>query len=237
LTKLRVIAFDADDTLWENEAFYAATQESYRALLAHYSNSDGLLDQLFETEMQNLSLYGYGIKSHTLSMIETAIQVSEGRVQGHEIRQIIELGKGMRRAPVQLLDGVSSVVPVLAESYPLMLITKGDLLDQEAKVARSGLAPCFRQIEVVSEKTPGVYRALLEKHQVEPGEFLMVGNSLRSDVLPVVAIGGWAVHIPHHVTWAHEMVSVQPEEAAGYVELEQIGLLPQFIDRLLRGDL
>jgi putative hydrolase of the HAD superfamily len=234
LRTIRVIAFDADDTLWENETLYEATQESYRALLAPYCSSDGLLDELFETEMQNLSLYGYGIKSFTLSMIETAIRVSQDKIRGHEVLKIIELGKEMRRAPIRLLAHVANVVPALADSYPLMLITKGDLLDQEAKVAGSGLAPYFQQIEVVSEKTPEAYQALLDRHQIEPGEFLMVGNSLRSDVLPVVSLGGLAVHIPHHVTWAHEDVAVQPEQSAGYVHLEHIGHLPQFVAGLQR---
>jgi putative hydrolase of the HAD superfamily len=201
-------------------------------MLAPYLDSDQVLKELFETEMVNLACFGYGIKSFALSMIETAIRVSGGQIGARDIQRIVELAKEMLQAPVQLLDHVEDVIPKLAASQPLMLITKGDLLDQEAKLARSGLAPYFEKVEVVTEKTLEVYRALLRGHGIEPQRFLMVGNSLRSDIFPVVRLGAHAVYIPHPLTWAHEVVSVEPWHGDGYVELEHIGLLPEFVEEL-----
>ena len=231
---IEVIAFDADDTLWHNETLYSAAQVRFQELLAPYTSDDGVLDELYKTEMANLPHFGYGIKSFTLSMIETGIRVSGGEIGSSEILAIIEIAKEMKQAPVRLLDHVEEVIHTLAESYRLMLITKGDLLDQERKIDRSGLAPYFGQVEVVTEKTDKVYRGMLEQHGILPEDFVMVGNSLRSDVLPVVSLGAHAVHIPYHVTWAHETVPVQPGEAQGYVELEHIGLLPEFVGQLAR---
>jgi putative hydrolase of the HAD superfamily len=193
------------------------------------------LDALYKTEMGNLSCYGYGIKSFTLSMIETAIRVTDGKVSGRDIQRIIDLAKEMLQAPVQLLDHVAEVVPVLSKSYPLMVITKGDLFDQEAKVDRSGLASHFHAVEVVSDKTPDVYRALLAKYQIDPRRFLMVGNSLRSDILPVLSLGARAVYIPYPITWEHEHVAAGSGEAEDYLELEHIGLLLEFVGRLEQG--
>ena len=229
---LEVIAFDADDTLWHNETLYAAAQARFQELLVPYAPGDGVLEELYETEMANLPLFGYGIKSFTLSMIETALRVSGGRIEVGQIRDIIEIAKEMKRAPVKLLEHVEEVIRTLAASHRLMLITKGDLLDQERKIARSGLAAYFGQVEVVTEKTADVYRTMLKKHGILPERFVMVGNSLRSDILPVVSLGANAVHIPYHVTWAHETVPVLPGEAKGYAELEHIGLLPEFVGQL-----
>jgi putative hydrolase of the HAD superfamily len=201
-------------------------------LLRPYHPDDGVLDELYRTEMANLPLFGYGIKSFTLSMIETAIRVSGGEIGAGEIQRILEIAREMKQAPVQLLDGVEEVVRTLSASHRLMLITKGDLLDQQLKIDRSGLAPYFEHIEVVTNKTPGVYREVLAALRIRPERFCMVGNSLRSDILPVVSLGAHAVHIPYHLTWAHETVPVQPGGARGYVELEHIGLLPEWIGRL-----
>ncbi len=231
---IEVIAFDADDTLWHNETLYSAAQDRFQELLVPYDPEDGVLDELYKTEMANLPHFGYGIKSFALSMIETAIRISGGEIGASEIEQIIEIAKEMKRAPVQLLDGAEEVISTLAASYRLMLITKGDLLDQERKIGRSGLAPHFSQVEVVTEKTNDLYRELLKKHGILPERFVMVGNSLRSDVLPVVSLGAHAVHIPYHLTWAHETVPARPGEAQGYVELEHIGLLPEYVGRLAR---
>jgi putative hydrolase of the HAD superfamily len=228
-----VIAFDADDTLWHNESLYSTAQERFQNIVRSYAD-DGVLDELYETEMANLPYFGYGIKGFTLSMIETAIRISDGRIQATEIEEILDIAKEMKRAPVSLLDQAEAVVRALSGSHRLMLITKGDLLDQERKLANSGLAPYFDQVEVVTDKTDGVYRALLAKHRIAPERFLMVGNSLRSDILPVMALGGRAVHIPYHLTWAHEAVSVHPDEALAYVELEHIGLLPGLVEQLER---
>lgn len=233
---IEVIAFDADDTLWHSETLYFHVQQEFQALLAPYCGDDGVMDELYETEMSNLPYYGYGIKSFALSMIETAIRVTDGEIGVRQIQKIIDLVKEMKRVPVDLLPHVAEVVPALSDSYRLMLITKGDLFDQEAKVASSGLAPCFDHVEIVTDKTPDVYRALLAKHRIDPRCFLMVGDSLRSDILPVVALGAHAVHIPYPITWAHEAVPVQSGEASGYVELEHIGLLPDFFGRLGRSE-
>jgi putative hydrolase of the HAD superfamily len=227
-----VIAFDADDTLWHNEILYRRTEEKLQQLLSRYGHHGRISEDLYQTEMQNLQLYGYGIKGFALSMIETAIGMSDGRLCGSEIQGIIDLAKGMMDAPVELLDHVAEVVPALSARYTLMMITKGDLFDQERKVARSGLASHFSHIEIVSHKSKDVYHSLLAKHQIDPGRFLMVGNSMRSDILPVVALGGHAVHIPYHITWAHEAGSGQDEAPGAYCELEHIGLLPQFVAQL-----
>jgi putative hydrolase of the HAD superfamily len=229
---LDLIAFDADDTLWHNEILYARAQERFEELLSSHSLDGRAHEELYATEMQNLGHYGYGIKGFGLSLIETAIKLTAGRVQASEIQQILDLVRDMLEAPVQLLDGAAEVVAALSKSHRLMLITKGDLLDQERKIARSGLAPYFAHVEIVSAKSDGVYRALLDKHRIDPSRFLMVGNSLRSDILPVVALGGHAVHIPYHVTWVHETVVEQAGALAAYGELEHIGLLPQYVAQL-----
>jgi putative hydrolase of the HAD superfamily len=232
-----LIAFDADDTLWHNENLYSHAQERLQELLTPYHSGDGVVDELYRTEMDNLPAFGYGIKSFALSMIETAIRVTAGRIDGPGIQKIIDLAKEMKQAPVQLLEHVAEVIPVLSASHTLMLLTKGDLFDQESKIARSGLACHFMHIEIVSTKTVKVYHSLLSRHRIEPQRFLMVGNSLRSDVLPVVALGGHAVFIPYHVTWAHETVA-KPEDSAPapYVQLEHLGLLPAYVEQLCQRD-
>lgn len=230
-----VIAFDADDTLWHSETLYSRAQQEFQDLLAPYCRDDGVVHALYETEMGNLPYYGYGIKSYTLSMIETAIRVTDGKIGGRDIQRIVDMAKEMLQAPVQLLDHVAEVVPVLSEAYPLMIITKGDLFDQEAKVARSGLAAYFNVVEVVSDKTPNVYRALLEKYKIDPGRLLMVGNSLRSDILPVLSLGARAVYIPYPITWAHEDVLAGSGESVEYLELEHIGLLLELVATLGQG--
>ncbi len=227
-----VVAFDADDTLWHNEILYAATQERLERLLAPYQTNGRVHEELYKTEMQNLPYFGYGIKGFALSMIETAIRLSDGRIEGAVVQEIIGLAKEMVDAPVQLLDHAADVVAELAATYTLMLITKGDLFDQERKLARSGLAPYFDSVEIVSSKTQKVYRSLLERHGIAPECFLMVGNSLRSDVLPIVALGGRAVYIPYHVTWAHEVADVNADASPAYTELAHIGLLPAFVESL-----
>ncbi len=226
-----VIGFDADDTLWHNETLFSLTQNRFQQLLEPYLQDAWTGQELFETEIRNLDYFGYGIKGFTLSMIETAIEVTNGQVAARDIQQIIDFAKEMLRAPVQLIDQAADVVSALAQTYALMLITKGDLFDQESKIAQSGLAEHFTHIEIVRDKTPEVYQALLARHRIMPEQFIMVGNSVRSDVLPVVEIGGKAVHIPYHITWEHETIT-QPEGHNGYVELEHIDLLPAYIEYL-----
>jgi putative hydrolase of the HAD superfamily len=231
-----LIAFDADDTLWHNEIHYRDTEDRFQQILAPYQLDGRASEALYHTEMQNLRLYGFGTKGFALSMIETAIRLTDGQIKGAEVQQIIDLAKGMLATPVQLLEHAPGVVASLSTSHSLMLVTKGDLLDQERKLAQSGLASYFDHVEIVSHKTPDVYRSVLDKHRVVPERFLMVGNSLRSDVAPVVALGGQAVHITYQVTWVHEAALEQPDAHQGYIELEHIGLLPAHVDRLCQQE-
>lgn len=229
-----IIAFDADDTLWENEPLYNSSQARFAKLLAGYVSIERIHAQLYETEMRNLRLYGYGIKGFALSMIETAIELTDRRVSGADIQQILDLAKEQLLAPTRLLDHVADVVAELARDYRLMLLTKGDLFDQESKLARSGLGAHFTHIEVVSEKTPATYQAIFTRYAVEPARFLMVGNSLRSDILPITLLGARAVYIPFHTTWAHELVH-DDHDRDGYVELGSIAELPALIGRMGAG--
>jgi putative hydrolase of the HAD superfamily len=214
----RVIAFDGDDTLWHNETLFSMTQNRFCALLTRHVDipSQVLHARLFEVEQGNLAVYGYGIKGFVLSMVETAIEVTESRIPAEDIQTILAFGRTMIEHPVELVEGAREVLGSLrARDHELWLITKGDLFDQESKIARSGLAPLFERIEIVSEKDQVTYERLLARHGVSPDEFLMVGNSLRSDILPVIAAGGQAVHVPYEITWEHE--TVVPEEDTTYI--------------------
>jgi len=228
---INVIAFDADDTLWVNEPIYRKTEEQCKQILEPYLSPPELSEKLYETEMKNLKLFGYGIKSFTLSLIETAIELSDNQVSAGEIQKIIDLGKEMRQHPVELLPGVEETLRELEDEYKLMVLTKGDLLDQESKIARSGLDPHFDYIEIVSDKSTDTYSRLLSHYSIEPSNFLMVGNSLKSDVLPVCKIGGHAIHIPYHITWDHEEVDPDEAQKDGYHELDDISQLPDFLNR------
>ena len=227
-----LIAFDADDTLWHTEHLYSDAEKRFGELLAPYGVTDQIEHKLFATESANLRYFGFGIKSFTLSMIETAIALTAGEISGHDVQRVIDLAKGMLSAEVELLEHVVETVGRLAREFPLMIITKGDLLDQESKIERSGLGQHFKYIEIISDKTPASYAALLARHNLRPQGFLMVGNSLRSDVLPVLAVGGQAVHIPYQLTWAHERVSPAELQGAHYTELEHLGQLPELVRRL-----
>jgi putative hydrolase of the HAD superfamily len=226
------IGFDGDDTLWHNEPIFSMTQARFRELLAHVVDPKEIDRRLLETERKNLRLFGYGVKGFTLSMIETAIEVSGGRVPASDIQAILDAGKAMLDHPVELLAGVRETLEALAPSHDLWLITKGDLFDQESKLARSGLAPLFDAVEIVSEKDPSAYRRILERRAVPADRFVMVGNSIRSDVLPVRAIGARAVHVHYPVTWALEEVEHAGAEAEGFVEIARIDELPSVLDRL-----
>jgi putative hydrolase of the HAD superfamily len=231
-----LIALDADDTLWENEVNYRRVEQRFREMLAHYTDAEAIERRLFEFETRNLPIFGYGIKSFVLSMIEAAVALTDGEFGGEGVQAIVDLGREMTQLPVELLPGVAETVEALAARRPLMLLTKGDLLDQEAKVERSGLAAHFQYVEVVSKKDVPTYAALLAARGVDPARFLMVGNSLKSDVLPVVEIGGQAVHIPHPLTWAHEQAAGHEVEGAAYHTLERIDELPALVDRLVEGE-
>ncbi len=228
--RFKYVAFDADDTLWHNMTVFTKTQDSFRSLLTHYHDDEWINQKLEETEIRNLRIFGYGVKGFTLSMIETAIELTEGRVSGEEIQQIIELGKDMLDHPIELLEHVEATVRALAHDHRLMIITKGDLFDQETKIARSGLGDYFALIDVVSEKDAAAYERILTTYDIEPEDFLMVGNSLKSDILPVLAIGAYAVHIPYHVTWVHEQLDDDSLDGESYVRLKDIGQLPGWLN-------
>jgi putative hydrolase of the HAD superfamily len=203
---IKVIAFDADDTLWVNEPYFRATEEKFYALLTEYLSSHNLERELFKTEIDNLQWYGYGVKGFVLSMIETALSVTDKTVSAAVIEKIIQLGKDMLNQPIELLDGIPQALEALKDKYRLVVATKGDLLDQERKLRKSGLSNYFHHIEVMSEKDEENYRKLIRHLDIDPDEFLMIGNSLKSDILPVLRIGGHGIHIPYHITWQHEVV-------------------------------
>ena len=227
-----VIAFDADDTLWHNESVYSATKKKLIDLLSSYESEHDVEQELDKREGKNLSVYGYGVKSFTLSMIETAIDYTNGKIRVDEIQQIIGFGKEMLFTEVQLFENVKETVSKLAESYTLMIITKGDLLDQEKKLSRSGIDKHFECVEIISEKDEEAYRKILLKYHIQPERFIMVGNSLRSDILPVVKIGGIAVYIPAKINWVLDAVKDEQWPLDGHYEIEHIGQLPALIESL-----
>lgn len=207
---LPTIAFDGDDTLWHNETLFAGTQQKLRDILAAHVPAETIDRILLVRERANLALFGYGIKGFMLSMIETAIEVSDGLVTATEIQEIIDLGKAMLSSPVDPIDGVDNVVSALKQrGYRLMIITKGDLFDQETKIARSGLADLFDAVEIVSEKNEATYREILDRHHIDADHFVMIGNSIRSDILPVLAVGAHAIHVPYSITWQIEQIDTE----------------------------
>lgn len=224
---IEMIAFDADDTLWKTESNFENAQRELQKILSPWQESENTEEIVFKTEMDNLSLYGLGVKAFTLSMIEAALQISHGEIQGESIEQIIRLGREMLQAEVELLPYVAETIKTLSQDYPLMVITKGDLLDQTTKISRSGLGTHFSLVEVVSEKTPHSYAKVLEKFHLNPQNLVMVGNSLKSDILPILQLGGRAVHIPANTTWAHELVSDFDTSHERFHELEHMGHLPE----------
>ena len=226
---IEIIAFDADDTLWHNEKYYTESKDVFVNILKRFHDEEWIGERLDKTEMQNLNRYGYGIKSFTLSMIETAIQLTEGRINGNEIQEIISIAWEMLRQPIEVFPGVHETIETLKNDYKILLITKGDLFEQEAKIARSGLGDLFDGIEIVSEKNPAAYQEIVNRYQVKPENFLMAGNSLKSDVLPVVAIGGIGVHIPFETTWVHELVAEKDLEGKEFAQLENLSELPDWI--------
>ena len=204
LQSIKVIGFDADDTLWINEPFYQDVEREFCQIMKPYLDEAETSKELFKTEMQNLEIYGYGAKGFILAMVETAIRTTDGKISAEEIDKIIDIGKTLLNMPIQLLDGVEHVLQKLQGKYKLILATKGDLLDQERKLQKSGLIGYFHHIEIMSDKHENNYRKLLSHLDIKPGEFLMVGNSVKSDILPVINIGANAIHIPFEVTWQHE---------------------------------
>lgn len=204
--QLRVIAFDADDTLFINEPYFEEAEQRFVALMQDYLSAQSISQALFKTQISNLPLYGYGIKGYVLSMLETALSISENTVSKAAIKEILSIGKDLLQKPIELLPQVEETLTQLHGKYKLIVATKGDLLDQRRKLHNSELGRFFHHIEVMSEKAVPDYRDLLKRLEIQPHEFLMVGNSLKSDVLPVLELGGYAVHIPFHTTWAHERI-------------------------------
>jgi putative hydrolase of the HAD superfamily len=229
---VRVVGFDGDDTLWHSETRFHMTQAEYRELLHRHVPRAEVDTRLAETEMKNLAIYGYGVKAFTLSMLETAIDLTEARIPANDLQVILGWGKRMLMEPTELLDHVEQTLKQIAGRYDLLLITKGDIFDQESKLARSGLGDLFLGVEIVSEKSVDSYQAIFRRRGIAPGEFVMVGNSLRSDVVPVVTLGGQAVHIPYEVTWHHEHVPDEKLPRKGWRRIAAITELPAVLDAL-----
>ena len=225
---IKVIAFDADDTLWVNEPYFQETEKKFCVLMEEFLPAHTLSRELLKIEIENLGLYGYGIKGYILSMIEAAIKVSDGNISVAAIEKIIGFGKELLNEPIELLDNVKEVLEALKDRYRIVVATKGDLLDQERKLRKSGLSHYFHHIEVMSEKGEDDYRKLIKHLDISAPEFMMIGNSLKSDVIPVLNIGGHAIHVPYHTTWAHEHVETKLEHAnfrhAGHLQ-EVLGML------------
>lgn len=226
---IQVIAFDADDTLWVNETYFREAEDKFCALLEDYLPHHSVAKELFYTELQNIPHYGYGVKGFMLSMIETALRVSDKKIDPIVIEKAIQYGKDLLDKPIELLDGIEEVLHHLKKKYRLVVATKGDLLDQERKLKKSGLSEYFHHIEIMSDKREGDYRKLIGHLDIDPAHFLMIGNSLKSDVLPVLAIGGHAIHIPYHTTWAHEQI----DHAVEHVNFRELASARDLLGHLL----
>ena len=222
MDKVKVIGFDADDTLWVNEPYFRETEMKFCELLTNGMSLDEVTKELFKIEIDNIPLYGYGTKAFILSMIETGLKITNGNLSTEKVRAILELGKEQINKPVELIDGVESVLKALFGRYRLIVATKGDLLDQERKLKKSGLLKYFHHIEVMSDKKESDYEKLIKHLDIEPEEFLMVGNSLKSDILPVLQLGGKAVHVPFHTTWEHEKVNEEEIFNSDFHKIEKI---------------
>ena len=231
---IKLVGFDGDDTLWHSEGYYQSVHDEFERLVGTYVDlADARVhERLLDTEKRNIRLFGYGAKGMTLSMIETAIEITGARISATDVRQLLRLGKQVLAHPVELLPGIRDAVMAVAREFPVVLITKGDLFHQEAKVAQSGLADLFHRIEIVSEKDAATYQRVLGEFSLEATQFAMVGNSLRSDIEPVVALGGWGVYMPYHVTWAHEMETDLSGEHPRYVEVASPDEIPAAVSLL-----
>ncbi|MEX0329362.1 MAG: HAD family hydrolase [Ruegeria sp.] len=230
-SQLTTIGFDADDTLWHNERFFQLTQDYFAELLADHAERDHLMDRLLAAEKRNIRHYGYGIKGFTLSMIETAIEVTEDRVPASVIRQLIDAGQEMLAHPIELLPHARSAIETVAATHRVVLITKGDLIDQERKLAQSGLGELFDAVEIVSEKTAATYRSVFAQHGDGPQSAMMVGNSMRSDVVAPIQAGCWGVYVPHGLVWEVERAEV-PDDNPRYRALNDLGELAGLIQTL-----
>lgn len=233
--RIEVIGFDADDTLWINETYYLETEQEFCRLMSEYRESNEEISaELFKTETANMPLYGYGIKAFTLSLVETALRISSNRVPQSTIEKIIDLGKEQLAKPLVLLDDVRDTLEQLSRDYRLIVVTKGDLLDQERKLQKSGLETYFHHIEIMSDKKESDYRRLLGHLDIEPVQFMMVGNSLRSDIIPVLGIGGHAVYVPFHTTWEHEHADEESITSAKFRKIERISQVSRVVRDIRR---
>ena len=226
---IKVIGFDADDTLWVNETYFREAEIEFANLLSAYETPNKIDQELFKKEIENLELYGYGVKGFMLSMIEMALELSNYNVSNKSLEAVLNIGKTMLNKPVELLHGVEDVLSDLSKNYKLILATKGDLLDQERKLEKSGLTEYFHHIEVLSDKKESNYSKLLNHLDISPSEFLMVGNSLKSDVLPLVNIKANAIHVPFHTTWAHEEVEANDNYIKGYKTVSSLKEILKFL--------
>jgi putative hydrolase of the HAD superfamily len=226
--KIKVIAFDADDTLWVNETYFRDAEHQFAKLLAKYETENKIDQEIFKTEVKNLKLYGYGVKGFILSMVECALELSNYQVSQQTIEAILNIGKKMLDEPIVLLDGVEEVLQSLQGKYKLIVATKGDLLDQERKLEKSNLAKYFHHIEVMSDKKVKDYKKLIKHLEIHPSELLMIGNSLKSDVLPLIEIGASAIHVPFHTTWIHEEVSDEEKSKSNYKTVKSIKEILKF---------
>jgi putative hydrolase of the HAD superfamily len=225
---IKAVAFDADDTMWINEPYFQQIEEKFCKLLEDFATHHNISQELLKTEIQNLSIYGYRVKGYTLSMIETALNISNKKLDIEVIEKVIEYGKDMLSKPVELIDDIEQVLQQLKLKYKLVVATKGDLLDQEQKLKRSGLENYFHHIEVMSDKKEADYKKLIKHLDIQPQEFLMIGNSLKSDVLPVLELGGHAIHIPFHTTWEHEKIDHHVEHE-NFMSLNKISELMEYL--------
>ncbi|MGO4915229.1 HAD family hydrolase [Pseudogemmobacter sp. W21_MBD1_M6] len=232
MAKLTTIAFDADDTLWQNEQFFRMTQDRFARLLADYAEPDHLQERLLAAERRNIGHYGFGIKGFVLSMIETAIEITEDRVPAAIIRELMEAGRDMLEHPIHLLPDVRETVQSLAGDFRLLVITKGDLLDQERKVAQSGLGDLFDGVEIVSDKTPAIYTEIFARHGTGASEGMMIGNSLKSDIIPAITAGSWGIFVPHAMTWELEH-ALAPTDHPRFKELQNLGGLKPLLTTIL----
>jgi putative hydrolase of the HAD superfamily len=227
---IKVIGFDADDTLWVNETYFRDAELEFAKLMAPYETANKVDQELFKKEMENLPLYGYGIKGFVLSMVEMAVEISNHTVSNQTITKILNIGKDMLNAPVDLLDGVETVLKQLSKDYKLIVLTKGDLLDQERKLEKSNLMSYFHHIEVMSDKQDANYSKVLDHLDIEPSAFLMIGNSLKSDILPLINIGAEAIHIPFHTTWLHEQVGEEETKNKAYKTITSLSELKMILN-------
>ncbi|NUM82055.1 HAD family hydrolase [bacterium] len=225
---IKIIAFDADDTLWDNEPYFRETERKFCEMLEDFLPQHSVSRELLQTEIKDIPLYGFGIKSFMLSMIETAIRISDGNIRIAAIEKILRLGQEQMQLPVHLIDGVEDVLKALQPRYRLVMATKGDLVDQERKLKKSSLAGYFHHIEIMSDKKEADFKKLIDHLDISPDELMMIGNSLKSDIMPVLNLGGHGIHVPYHVTWEHEKVDAMIDHAH-FRQVESIKDVLQFL--------